>query len=138
MGVQNTCDWQKNIRGRYESKPKTGLLSDDCWNNVFCGVSSKLHIQKVRIHGFKSFCDKTVFSFGRGLSGVVGPNGCGKSNVFDAVSGALESNLKSLRGSSMSDVIFNGSKISPSSTAEVAIVFSKGEKSISSAISYLR
>ncbi len=86
-----------------------------------------MRLKQIRLSGFKSFVDPTVMSFPSNRVGVLGPNGCGKSNVIDAVRWVMgESSAKTLRGSSMADVIFNGSTArNPADSAEVELVFSE-------------
>src|SRR5215204_6648085 len=86
-----------------------------------------MRLQQLEIAGFKSFSDRSHLSFDRGVTAIVGPNGCGKSNVADAITWVLgEQSAKSLRGDRMEDVIFNGSDArKPTGAAEVRLRFSE-------------
>lgn len=88
-----------------------------------------MYLSELRISGFKSFADRTVLKLDRGVSAVVGPNGCGKSNIADAIRWALgEQSAKALRGGKMQDVIFIGNdRRKPLSLCEVTLVFSECE-----------
>lgn len=88
-----------------------------------------MRIRKLEISGFKSFVDRTVIHFDEDVIGIVGPNGCGKSNIVDAIRWAMgEQSAKHLRGRSMADVIFNGSETrGASGMAEVTLVFDNSD-----------
>ena len=85
-----------------------------------------MHLERLEISGFKSFSDRSELAFDRGVTAIVGPNGCGKSNVADALTWVLgEQSAKSLRGDKMEDVIFSGSDArKPTGSAEVTLKLS--------------
>ena len=91
-----------------------------------------MRLARIKLAGFKSFVDPTVVTFPRNLTGVVGPNGCGKSNIIDAVRWVMgEISAKHLRGDSMTDVIFNGSRgRKPVGSGSVELVFDNSDGKI--------
>ena len=88
-------------------------------------TNKSMKIRRLEVQGFKSFASRTVLTFGEGITGVVGPNGCGKSNIVDAIRWVMgEQSAKHLRGSGMQDVIFAGSESrGPSGFSEVTLTF---------------
>ena len=90
-----------------------------------------MEFKKIQLNGFKSFSEKTTFLIEKGLTGIVGPNGCGKSNIVESLRWCMgETSAKSMRGSGMEDVIFSGTSNKPSKNiAEVSINISNPERS---------
>ena len=93
-----------------------------------------MFLKRIEMQGFKSFADRTVINFEDSVTGVVGPNGCGKSNISDAIRWVLgEQSVKSLRGEKMTDVIFAGSESRKAvSMAEVTLVFDNSQRVLNS------
>ena len=89
-----------------------------------------MRLAKITACGFKSFADKTVIAFNKPITGIVGPNGCGKSNVVDAIRWVLGTqSAKSLRGGAMMDIIFNGSSTrKPAGMASVTLTFENKDR----------
>lgn len=88
-----------------------------------------MNFEKIELIGFKSFADKMTITFDNGVTAIVGPNGCGKSNIADAIRWVLgEQSAKSLRGGTMTDVIFNGTQNRKSlSYCEVSLYFDNSQ-----------
>ena len=99
-----------------------------------------MRLNRIRLAGFKSFVDPTTVHLPGNLTGVVGPNGCGKSNIIDAVRWVMgELSARHLRGDSMADVIFNGSSArKPVGTASVELVFDNSDGKIGGAVRELQ
>jgi chromosome segregation protein len=103
---------------------------------IIHGAPTRMRLRKIRLAGFKSFVDPTTISFPGDLVGVVGPNGCGKSNVIDAVRWVMgEISAKHLRGDTMADVVFTGSNTrAPVSQASVELLFDNSEGRVGGAL----
>src|SRR5438094_899388 len=106
----------------------TGMLHSIRITNKVFGRRSNLRVKRLEIKGFKSFKDKTVIHFDEGVTGIVGPYGCGKSNLVDSFFWVMgERSNKHMRADGSQDLIFNGSeKYSPLGMAEVSLILATG------------
>src|SRR5271166_144386 len=119
--------------------PHPGPLPQAGQGGFHCGLGpgppgrrvATMKFERLRVTGFKSFCDAAEFKIESGLTGVVGPNGCGKSNLVEALRWVMgESSFKAMRGSGMDDVIFSGSGKRPSrNIAEVGLLLDNSDRS---------
>src|SRR5690242_8640597 len=91
-----------------------------------------MQLKKLEMCGFKSFAHRTEIAFEPGITGIVGPNGCGKSNVVDAIKWVLGTlSYKSVRGEEMCDVIFKGAEgIGPAGLAEVSLTLDNSDRAL--------
>ena len=91
-----------------------------------------MYLKKLELYGFKSFADKTVLTFEKGVSAIIGPNGCGKSNISDSIRWCLgEKKTKTIRTKAMQDVIFGGTKTRVASgMCEVTLTFDNSQNVI--------
>jgi len=89
-----------------------------------------MEFKKIQLNGFKSFAEKTNFLIEDGLTGIVGPNGCGKSNIVESLRWVMgETSAKSMRGSGMEDIIFSGTSNKPAKNiSEVIITIDNSQK----------
>src|SRR6202142_2585018 len=122
------------------AKPCLGLAKNDSpraktiVSGAKCAVPDRrvttMKFERLRLTGFKSFCDSAEFRIEPGLTGVVGPNGCGKSNLVEALRWVMgESSFKNMRASGMEDVIFSGSGARPSrNLAEVGLTLDNSDR----------
>ena len=111
--ISGRCEYARNEASRQDSRLATGSKE-----------LTLLKLKRLQILGFKSFCDRTELKFhGDGVAAIIGPNGCGKSNISDAISWVLgEQSAKTLRGARMEDVIFAGTRDrKPTGMAEVSL-----------------
>src|SRR5262245_60195260 len=113
-----TGAWRSSARWRSPRPRASGATAASVW-------SDRMRLKRLVARGFKSFADRTEFEFDTRLTGIIGPNGCGKSNVVDAIKWVLgDQRAKSLRGSEMTDVIFKGAEGREAmGMAEVTITF---------------
>ena len=108
------------------------VLSHACLSLIISVLLPSMRLRNIKLSGFKSFVDPTTLTVPGNLVGVVGPNGCGKSNIIDAVMWVMgESSAKHLRGDALTDVIFNGSSArNPVGQASVELIFDNTEDKI--------
>ena len=105
--------------GSFKAKSEKKLCRSD-----FTLDGNNMRLKRLEIAGFKSFRDKVSIDFSKGISAVVGPNGCGKSNIVDAIRWVMgEQRVKTLRGKKMDDVIFHGAEnAAPVGMSEVSMI----------------
>lgn len=119
--------WIKGLGAGFTGKAPAGLV------RAVPGISSPMRLSTIKLSGFKSFVDPTTLHLPTNMTGIVGPNGCGKSNIIDAVRWVMgESSASRLRGDSLTDVIFSGSSArKPVSQATVELIFDNSDHTIS-------